>query len=124
MVTDLGTYLAFPYTTVVRPDQTTEGGTVYLASNPELPGCMAHGQTPEEALQNLADARELYIRTALERGIAVPMPSHQVVKTITLTTSGPVVSTASAPVWSQDVPSACGPAVTVQKYREEIVGAT
>jgi len=74
MAADLETYMHLPYAVEVVPDATTDGGVCYLASHPELPGCMAHGDTPPEALQNLEDARRLYLTTLIKRGLDVPMP--------------------------------------------------
>ena len=51
-----------PYTLEVVSDRTTDGDPIYTARHPELPGCMAQGATPEEAITELNDARELYIR--------------------------------------------------------------
>lgn len=50
-----------------------EGG-VFIAEVPELPGCMAHGDTPEAALANAQQAIELWIETAREFGDPVPEP--------------------------------------------------
>jgi predicted RNase H-like HicB family nuclease len=47
---------------------------VFIAEVPELPGCAAHGKTPDEALANSKDAMELWIRTALEFGRSIPEP--------------------------------------------------
>lgn len=47
--------------TVVAPDVTTDGEPCYMASHPDLEGCMAHGDTPEEALNNLREATALYL---------------------------------------------------------------
>jgi predicted RNase H-like HicB family nuclease len=58
----------------VIPDLTTDGAVTYLARHPELSGCMSHGSTPGEALQNLAEARELYLRDLDDRGLAAPPP--------------------------------------------------
>ena len=46
----------------------------YIAEVPELPGCMAHGSTQEEALKNALDAVTLWIETAKEFGDPVPVP--------------------------------------------------
>lgn len=46
----------------------------YIAEVPELPGCVAHGSTHEEALQNAKAATELWISTAKEFGDPVPAP--------------------------------------------------
>ncbi|GIW32557.1 MAG: type II toxin-antitoxin system HicB family antitoxin [Meiothermus ruber] len=47
---------------------------VFIAEVPELPGCMAHGDTPEAALANAQQAIELWIETAREFGDPVPAP--------------------------------------------------
>ncbi len=46
--------------------------TVFVAEVPELPGCMAHGETEELALKNVKEAIELWIDTAREFGDPVP----------------------------------------------------
>ena len=47
---------------------------VFVAEVPELPGCMAHGKTPEKALKNVNEAIELWIDTAKEFGDRIPEP--------------------------------------------------
>jgi predicted RNase H-like HicB family nuclease len=47
----------------------------YLASTPELPGCIADGQTKAEALRQLADARAAWIEAAKDIDKAVPVPT-------------------------------------------------
>ena len=47
---------------------------VFVAEVPELPGCMAHGDTQEKALKNVNEAIELWIETAREFGDPVPEP--------------------------------------------------
>ncbi len=47
---------------------------VFLAEVPELPGCMAHGDTQETALTNVKEAIQLWIDTAREFGDPVPEP--------------------------------------------------
>lgn len=49
----------------------------FIAEVPELPGCMAHGDTPETALQNAKEAIQLWIDTAKEFGDAVPEPKGE-----------------------------------------------
>ncbi|MBZ0092487.1 MAG: type II toxin-antitoxin system HicB family antitoxin [Sulfuricellaceae bacterium] len=46
----------------------------FIAELPELPGCMAHGDTQESALANAKQAVDLWIATAREFGDAVPEP--------------------------------------------------
>lgn len=47
---------------------------IFVAEVPELPGCMAHGDTEELALKNAKDAIQLWIDTAREFGDPVPEP--------------------------------------------------
>jgi len=47
---------------------------VFVAEVPELPGCMAHGGTQEEALANAKQAVDLWIETAREFGDPIPEP--------------------------------------------------
>ena len=47
---------------------------LFIAEVPELPGCMAHGDTHEAALTNVKEAIELWIDTAKEFGDPVPEP--------------------------------------------------
>ncbi|HXU37428.1 MAG TPA: type II toxin-antitoxin system HicB family antitoxin [Blastocatellia bacterium] len=48
--------------------------TLVVAEVPELPRCMAHGKTQEEALENVNQAIELWIDTAKEFGDRIPEP--------------------------------------------------
>ena len=47
---------------------------VFIAVVPELPGCMAHGDTQESALENVNIAMQLWIDTAREFGDPIPEP--------------------------------------------------
>ena len=46
----------------------------FVAEVPELPGCMAHGDSQEAALTNCQDAMELWLDTAQELGRPIPEP--------------------------------------------------
>jgi predicted RNase H-like HicB family nuclease len=50
---------------------------IFVAEVPELPGCMAHGSTPQEALSNAQEAIQLWIDTAREFGDPVPVPKER-----------------------------------------------
>lgn len=52
----------------------SEEDKVYVADVPELPGCMAHGETEESALSNVKEAIQLWIDTAREFGDPIPQP--------------------------------------------------
>ena len=63
--------MMFKYETIIywsKDDQ------VFIAEVPELPGCLAHGGTPQDALANAQEAMALWIRTAREFGDPVPEP--------------------------------------------------
>jgi predicted RNase H-like HicB family nuclease len=52
----------------------SEEDAAFIAEIPELPGCMAHGQTHAAALSSVRAAMKLWIRTAKELGREVPQP--------------------------------------------------
>lgn len=51
----------------------------FVVDVPELPGCMAHGNTRAEAIAHAEDAVALWLNTAQEDGIAVPEPKGRLV---------------------------------------------
>lgn len=68
---DLAYYLALKYPAEVQ--EGPSGG--YFVSHPDLDGCMAEGGTLEEAMENLAFSRELWIESRLAGGYLVPEPT-------------------------------------------------
>ena len=52
-----------------------DGG--FIAEVPQLPGCAAHGDTPEAALKNVNDAIGLWIDTANEFDDPIPEPKGE-----------------------------------------------
>lgn len=61
----------FKYETIIY--WSDEDG-VYLAEVPELPGCVAHGDSYEAALGQAQEAIQLWIDTAAEFGDPIPEP--------------------------------------------------
>lgn len=49
----------------------------FIAEVPELPGCMAHGETPEKALKNAKEAIQSWIDTAKKFGDPIPEPKGE-----------------------------------------------
>lgn len=49
----------------------------FVADVPELPGCMAHGNTHEAALASVKEAMALWMESAREDGQPVPVPKGQ-----------------------------------------------
>jgi len=63
-----------PYTVQLLRDETTTGEPVFVAMLQELEGCMAQGDSIDEAIDALEDAKLDFIATLLEDGIPVPDP--------------------------------------------------
>lgn len=63
------------YRASVFQDNYPDGSPGYVASHPELDGCIAVGSTPQEALAELEKARESYIRALVKAGVEVPTPA-------------------------------------------------
>lgn len=62
------------YTILIEPLPQDEGGG-FLATVPDLPGCMSDGETRTEAVANAEDAIAEWLDTAAALGRAVPAPS-------------------------------------------------
>jgi len=63
-------YLNLPYT--IELQQHSEEG--WFVKVRELPGCMSQGDTVEEALNMIKEAKELWLEVALEDGDPIPEP--------------------------------------------------
>lgn len=54
--------------------QWSDEDDTYIVTIPELPGCMTHGDTYEEAVQQGKDAIETYLEVSKRIGRSVPEP--------------------------------------------------
>ncbi len=61
------------YTVLIEPLPEEEGGG-FLATVPDLPGCMSDGETREEVARNIKDAIACWMEEARAIGRAVPAP--------------------------------------------------
>ncbi len=52
----------------------SEEDQAFIAEVPELPGCAAHGSTPDAALAEAQRAIDLWLDTAREFGDPIPVP--------------------------------------------------
>ena len=52
----------------------SEEDKLFIAEVPELPGCMAHGDSQEAALASVKEAMQLWLDTAREFGDPIPQP--------------------------------------------------
>lgn len=64
-------YMALPYKLEIVPD--AEGG--YVARYPELPGCITVGNTLEDTVNHVLDAKREWLLAALEDGIRINEPA-------------------------------------------------
>ncbi len=67
-------YMNLPYKMEIVAD-TKEGG--YVASFPDLTGCITCGETVEDVCKNADDAKRAWIEAALEQGVEIKEPSTQ-----------------------------------------------
>lgn len=67
----LADYLQLNYPITFYPEP--EGG--YTVMIKDLPGCISQGDTLEEAVQNIQEAKEVWLETALECNDEIPLPS-------------------------------------------------
>jgi len=55
----------------------SEEDNAFIAEVPELPGCIAHGDSQETALARAKEAIQLWLNTARETGRNVPEPKRR-----------------------------------------------
>ncbi|NCO75474.1 MAG: type II toxin-antitoxin system HicB family antitoxin [Cyanobacteria bacterium] len=68
-------YLSLKYPMSIYPEE--EGG--YTVMIPDLEGCMTQGETLEEAINNIDEARELWIETVYcSSKKEIPSPSQRI----------------------------------------------
>ena len=67
-------YMELPYKMEIVADP-AEGG--YVASFPDLPGCLTSGNTIDEVVRNINDAKESWISAALEEDIVIKEPQDE-----------------------------------------------
>ena len=71
---DIDYYMSLPYSILLTPISEEDGGG-WLAEIPQLPGCMSDGETQQEALNMIEDARRLWLESSLAHGDPIPEPA-------------------------------------------------
>ncbi|WP_258359649.1 type II toxin-antitoxin system HicB family antitoxin [Moorella sulfitireducens] len=66
-------YMTLPYRIVLYPAE--EGG--YVVEIPDLPGCLSQGETIDEAMAMIQDAKRCWLETSLELGHPIPEPTPE-----------------------------------------------
>lgn len=72
-VKDLEYYLKLPYN-VILEKWDDESGQYWVARVVELPHCMIHGDTAEEAVKEIEEVKRDWIKSNLEDGLPIPEP--------------------------------------------------
>jgi predicted HicB family RNase H-like nuclease len=66
-------YAVLPYNVIV--EQWDDGrGPYWVARIAELPHCLIHADTPEEAIKEIQEVKLDWIKSNLERGLPIPEP--------------------------------------------------
>lgn len=73
-IKDLKYYMSLPYTITLKRG-TGDSEEYWVARVVELPHCMTHGATPEEALKDVEDAKREWLKSNLEDGLPIPEPA-------------------------------------------------
>jgi predicted RNase H-like HicB family nuclease len=70
-------YAKLPYTVIV--EQWDDGeGPYWVARIAELPHCLIHADTPEEAVKEIQEVKNDWLKSNLQRGLKIPEPKpHQ-----------------------------------------------
>jgi antitoxin HicB len=66
------------YAVVIEPLSREDGGG-FLATVPDLPGCMSDGESREVAARNVAGAIASWIEEAKRLGRTIPAPSARLI---------------------------------------------
>ena len=64
-------YMKMPYKLEIVPDSEESG---FVASYPELPGCITCGSTIADAVNNAEDAKKAWLLSAIEEHITIAEP--------------------------------------------------
>lgn len=76
MKKDIKYYLGLNYDIKIRRLAEEEGGG-WVGEIPLLPGCMSDGETVEELVANVNDAKKCWLETCLETGRSIPEPQEE-----------------------------------------------
>lgn len=71
----LNYYLKLKYPVILQ--EAPEGG--FVAEIEDLPGCISQGETIEETMQMIEEARRLWLESACEDGLDIPLPESEAV---------------------------------------------
>lgn len=67
-------FLARDFTITMEGERTPSRQPVFAAWRDDLPGCIAQGNSEQEAVERLIDVIPAYLESLLQRGLALPEP--------------------------------------------------
>ena len=67
-------YLELDYPIIIKKLKELDGGG-YFAEIPDLPGCYSDGETPQEAYDNIQDAKKCWLEVAIEKEYDIALPN-------------------------------------------------
>jgi antitoxin HicB len=67
-------YLELPYRITLVHDSDDDGNEGWVASVDELSGCLAQGETPDDAITHVYEAMLAWIESEIEAGHDIPEP--------------------------------------------------
>lgn len=73
-VKDLAYYKALNYEVIISYDSFDK---IFIARIPELPGCLSHGESPDEAFEMIEESKEAWLEAALMSNIKIFEPSDK-----------------------------------------------
>jgi antitoxin HicB len=68
-------YAKLPYTIILEKYE--DQGTYWVARIAELPHCLIHGDTPEQAIKEIEEVKKDWIKSNLEDGLPIPEPTSK-----------------------------------------------
>jgi antitoxin HicB len=72
---NLDYYAKLPYTVIL--ERHDDQGIYWVAKVAELPHCLIHGNTPEEAVKEIEEVKMDWIQSNLEDGLPIPEPTSR-----------------------------------------------
>ena len=69
-------YLGLNYPVTISKD-IDNGKIVHVAEIPDLPGCRVQGSSFSNALKSLEEAKKLWIKVSLKKGLDIPEPANE-----------------------------------------------
>jgi len=64
------------YENLKYPIEILEDEDAYVASIPDLPGCVSYGDTIEQAMESLRSVKKLWLEGRLEANLSIPEPAE------------------------------------------------